>query len=92
MISPWCRPDDSGMRIGDKVADGGGMPMVTAGKTALLIHALLHDRPFSFGSNDERMEIDLETVGDGVVIDSGGEAAGSHQRLAVEAAPFGNGA
>ena len=38
------------------------------------------------------MQIDLEAVGDRVVVDARGQAAGADQRFAVEAAPLGHGA
>jgi hypothetical protein len=48
---------------------------------------LLHNGPVSRGSDDERVKVNLETVGYGVVIDAGSEPAGADEGIAVESAP-----
>ena len=77
--------DDGGVRIGGEVADGCRMPVIAAGEPARFVHSLLHDRPLAVGRQDERVQIDLEAVGDGVVVDARGQSAGADQRIAVEA-------
>jgi len=83
---------DAGVRVGEEVADVGGMPMVAAGKARGVVEALLDDRPFAIGGDDEGVEVDLEAVGEAVVVDLGGEATGADQGFGVEATGFGDGA
>ena len=56
---------------------------------AVFVHSLLHDRPIAFGREDERVQIDLKTVGDSVVVYAGGQAADPDQRVAVETVSIG---
>ena len=93
MIVALVLADDAGVRLGGEVAhrrrnasDSGG-----PGRCASFMPCCTTAHSPS-RSDDERVQIDLEAVGDGVVVDARGQAAGAHQRLAVEAAPFGNGA
>src|SRR6186713_718841 len=60
------------------------MPVVTASETAGLVHALLHDRPVAVLCENERVQVDLKAVAHRVVVDASGEAAGSHEGVAVE--------
>ena len=60
--------------------------MVAAGQAAGFVHALLHDGPLAVGADDESVQVDLEAVGDGVVVDARGEPAGADQLVAVEPA------
>ena len=62
------------------------MPVIAARQPAAFVHPLLHDRPFAICGDDERVQVDLEAVGDRIVVDACGEAAGADQRVAVEAA------
>ena len=66
------------------------VPVIAAGQAARLVHALLHDRPLAVGGHHERVQVDLEAVGDGVVVDARGQAAGADQRVAVEAGATGD--
>lgn len=76
-------PDYSGMRFLDEIPDVRRMPVISPGKAGLLIHPLLHHRPFAVRREHERMQVDLESVGDAVVIDLRGEPAGSDQFVAI---------
>jgi hypothetical protein len=68
------------------------VPVISASHGAGIIHALLHDRPLAAAAHDECVQIKLTTVGNGVVIDARGEAAGAHQRVAIEVGFVGEGA
>ncbi len=82
--------DDGRVWIRGEVPDGRGVPVVAAGQPAGRIHALLHDGPVAICGDDERVEVDLEAVGDGVVIDARREAAGPHEGVPVDADPVGD--
>ena len=55
-----------------------------------VVDALLDDRPLALGGDHERVQVDLESVGDGVVVDPGGEPAGADQRVAIEPGALGD--
>ena len=59
--------------------------MIAAGEAILLVHALLNHRPLAGFVDDEGVEVELESVSDGVVVDSGGEATRAGELVAVEA-------
>src|SRR6185295_15399898 len=82
--------DNSGMRLGCEVPNCCGMPVIAASQAAPLIHALLDDSPFAFDSENEGVEIDLESVRNRIVVDSRREAAGTNQRFTVEPALIGD--
>ena len=63
--------DDRRVRLAGKIAHRGGMPVIAAGQPARFVHALLHHRPFARRGDDERVQVDLKSVGDGVVVDAG---------------------
>ena len=48
--------DDSGVRFGSKITHRGGMPMIAARHSALIIETLLYYRPLSIGSENETMK------------------------------------
>ena len=73
----FARADDSGMRLAGEIAYRSRMPVVAAGETGFIVQALLHDSPVARGGDSEAVEIDLESVADGVVIDLRRQAAGS---------------
>src|SRR5947209_16381583 len=86
------RADDSSVRLGNEVAHRGGVPVISTSHSAGIIHALLHYRPFAAAAHDERMQIKLESVCNGIVVDARRKPAGAHQRVTVEASLAGNGA
>jgi len=77
--------DNGGVRIGDEVADSRRVPVIAPRETVGLVHALLDDSPFAGFVDDKGVEIELESVGNGVVVNAGGEAACAGQIVAVEA-------
>ena len=66
--------------------------MIAARQAHPFVHPLLHDRPLALRRHDERMQVDLEAVGDRVVVDARRQPAGAHERLAVDARPIGDAA
>ena len=83
--------DDSGMRLGDKVAHRSRMPMIAPRHAVVLVQALLHHRPLAVRRYDKTMKIDLKSVGDRIVVDPRGKPAGPDQGVAVEAPSIGHG-
>src|ERR671924_2145728 len=77
--------DYSGMRFDDEIAYRRGVPVVTARHSAPVVQTLLHDGPLAVRGHDEAMEVNLESVGDRVVVDPRREPAGANQRFAIEA-------
>src|SRR6185312_6322393 len=61
------------------------MPVVATGGAFFGVHALLDNGPLAGLVDDEGVQVELESVGDGVVVDTGGEAAGAGEVVAVEA-------
>ena len=82
--------DDRGVGLRGEIANRRRVPVVAARHAAALVHALLYHGPLAPGSHDEGVEVDLEPVIDGVVVDARGEAAGADQRFAIEAAALGD--
>src|SRR5579883_513492 len=78
--------DNPSMWIRSEVPNSRRMPVIAACHSACVIEPLLDDRPFPFGSDDESVQIDLEAIGDRVVVDSCCETTGSNERLPVETA------
>ena len=66
------------------------MPVIAAGESGGVVHALLHDGPFAGVGEDEIVEVELESVGDGVVVDLGGEATGASEFVAIESGAGGD--
>ena len=61
---PACSPTIAGVRLGGEVAHGRRVPVIAARQPARLVHPLLHDRPLAVARDDERVQVDLEAVGD----------------------------
>jgi hypothetical protein len=78
------------VRLARKVSNGCGMPVIAARQSRLLVHPLLDDRPLAVPGQEEAVQINLESVGDGVVIHLGGEPAGSHERVTIETRSLGD--
>ena len=76
---------DTAMRRLDKALESRGMPVVTAGHSCLVVHALLDDDPLPIARHNEAVQIELKTVADGIVIDPGGKPAGADQLVRVQA-------
>ena len=59
------------------------MPMIATRQASFFVHALLDDRPFALGGDHETVEVELEAVGDGIVVDFRGELAGAYESGSV---------
>src|SRR5690348_13325397 len=79
------------MRLARKITNACRMPVIAARQSGGFIHSLLYYGPFPGLAYNKRVEINLESVDDSVIVDPGCEPAGSDQRLAIDAAPFGKG-
>ena len=60
--------------------------MIAASQPASIVQTLLHDGPFALRSDDEAVEINLKSVGDGIVVDSRSEPAGANQPITIKTA------
>ncbi len=77
--------DNGGVWLASEIANAGRVPVIAASEARGGIHALLDHSPLARTGDDEGMEIELEAVRDGVVIDARSQAAGASQILSVEA-------
>jgi hypothetical protein len=84
------RADNAAVRSSDEVADSRRMPVVAAGHATARVQPLLDDGPLALNGDHERVQVNLEAVGDGVVVDSRRQPAGANQRVAVQAAAVGD--
>jgi len=84
--------DDAGMRIRGEIPYGSGMPMVASGPFVDLIHARLDHGPIPVRTENKGVQINLESVGNRIVVDACGETAGSNERLPVQVPFLGDGA
>jgi hypothetical protein len=82
--------DDRGVWVRREITHRGRVPVIAPRQPAGLVHPLLHDRPVTVARQDERMEIDLKAVRDGVVVHARGEPAGADQRVAIEVDALGD--
>src|SRR6185437_9840170 len=71
-------------RFGHKVANGGRVPVIPPRQPGLVVHSLLHDGPIALSRDHERMQIQLEAVGNRVVVDFRGKPAGTYERSGIE--------
>src|SRR5436190_14151105 len=83
--------DDRRVRLAREVAYGRRMPVVAAGEPRRDVHSLLYDGPLARARHDEAVEINLKAIGDRVVVDARRQPTRLRERLAVDAAPTGNG-
>src|SRR6478672_5956772 len=74
----------------NKALECGRMPMIAPGHSRLAVHPLLDDHPLAFGGDYEAVQIELETVANSIVIDSGGKPAGPYQLIGVQPDSFSN--
>src|SRR5207237_2558757 len=77
--------DNCAVGFADKVPHSGRMPMISACHARGIVHALLHYRPFAALAEDECVQIELESIGNGIVIHAGCQAADAHQSIAIQA-------
>src|SRR6185369_14869829 len=59
------------------------MPVVSSRHSRRVVHSLLHDGPFAISRQDERVQVKLKSVGDGIVINSRRQSTCSDEALAV---------
>ena len=83
---------NTGVRSRHEIVHVGGMPVIASRETRAIVEALLHDGPLAIRRDDERMQINLEPIGDAIVIDLGSETAGTDQGIAIQALAFRYGA
>ena len=76
---------DGGVWIQREVLNRCRVPMIAARQAAALVHSLLHHGPLAGIARDERVEIELKAVGDGVIVDLRREAARANQGISGEA-------
>lgn len=76
---------DSGVWLGHEVADICGVPVIATRFAGCVVQTLLHHSPFARAGHDKRVQINLKSVGDGVVVDASGKAAGADQFFPIPA-------
>src|SRR6185503_6317730 len=62
--------------------------VIAARQSGGVVHSLLYNRPFAAAADNKGMQVKLETVRDGIVVNPCGQAAVASQFLAVEAGTF----
>src|SRR5215470_1942010 len=67
--------DYSGVRLGDEVAHRRRVPVIAASQAAMIVQSLLDNSPLALGGQDEVVKVNLEPVGDRIIVDARGEAA-----------------
>lgn len=82
---PQVFTDNASVRLGNKIANSCRMPMIATRHSGGIVHSLLHDSPFPVAGENEGMKVKLKTVGHSIVVDAGGEAAGSDKCFTVSA-------
>src|SRR2546423_14764653 len=60
------------------------MPMVSARHSFVGVKTLLHDHPFPIGSQNKAVKINLKTIADGIIVNTGGKTARANQCFAIE--------
>src|SRR5262249_23325637 len=83
--------NDSRVRLRYEIPNAGGMPVISSRQTRLIVKPLLNDSPFSRGSNNKAVEINLKSVLNRIVVNSGRQTASANQVFAVKPASAGNG-
>src|SRR6185436_3978021 len=81
---PLVFAHDSRVRFGYEIANRRRVPMIAASQTAAIVQTLLHDGPLALRGYDEAVKIDLKSVGDGIVVDARGQAAGANEPVGIE--------
>jgi len=84
--------DNPRVRLRREVTDRRAVPVVTPRQPVRLVHALLDNRPLSLRADNERVKVDLKSVGDRIVVDPRGQPAGSDESFAVQSLSFRHGA
>ena len=71
------------VRLLDETPQTFGQPMVAASRAARIVHALLNDGPVAIVSDDEAVQIEVETILDGGAVDLRHEPADIGERAAI---------
>jgi len=77
--------DDGRMRLRDKVTHSSRMPVIASRRAAGGVHPLLDYSPSTISVNHKGVQIKLEAVGDGVVVNPRGQATDAGELVAIEA-------
>ncbi len=75
---------DAAMGLGHEIAHRHGMPVVSPRHARSLVHSLLHHGPLAVGRHYERVQVDLESVSNAVVVDLRREPAGPNEIVAIQ--------
>ncbi len=59
--------------------------MIAARQASRFVHPLLHHGPIACRGDDEGVQVDLESIGDGVIVHARREPAGADQFLTIQA-------
>ena len=78
--------DNSGVRLFNKILHRRRMPVIAARHPALIIQALLHNRPFTVRGDNETMQINLKAIADRIVVDRAVKLADAQDAFTVKAA------
>src|SRR5215813_14523810 len=78
--------DYSGVRLGDEIAHRRRVPMIAASQAPIIVQSLLNNSPLALGGQDEVVKVNLESVGDRIIVDARGEAARADEFFAIESA------
>ena len=62
--------DNTRVGLGSEVANVRRVPVISPRHPVRVVHSLLDDSPFSFSRHDERVEINLETISDRIIVDA----------------------
>jgi len=79
----WTR--NAGMRLAGEITHRSTVPVVTPGQTRRIVHTLLHHRPVALRRNQKRVQIELKSIADSIVIHLRGQPAHARERRAIRA-------
>jgi hypothetical protein len=82
------RSHNRGVGLAGEIAYRRRVPVVAPRHAARRVHPLLHHGPTAVAAHHEGVEVDLESIGDRVVVDARREAAGADERAAVKPFPL----
>ncbi len=80
---------DGGVRLGGEVANTRRMPVIAPRQTALLVHALLHHRPFARLRDHKRVQVELKSIADRIIVHTRGKPARASEFLTMQAGSLG---
>ena len=80
----------SRVRFGDKIPYRCRVPVISPSHSASIVQTLLHNSPLAVRRHDEIVEVNLESVGDRIVVDTRSKSTRADKRFTIEAAILGN--